>query len=121
MCQLAVSEIVPAGDHRVHHYPCQVRLQRTSKGADTHMFPLCLPAPALSCALPLRCRCPCSTHLAQSLYQKVLSPLAITYEADIDRLHQDIRVKAAGGSTAAAVSVVCVGFVGLFLGRVLCV
>jgi hypothetical protein len=38
-----------------------------------------------------------STRLAQSLYQKVLSPLAITYEADIDRLHQDVRTKAAGG------------------------
>lgn len=36
-----------------------------------------------------------STRLAQSLYQKVLSPLAITYEADIDRLHQDVRTKAA--------------------------
>jgi hypothetical protein len=35
--------------------------------------------------------------VAQSLYQKVLSPLAITYEADIDRLHQDLRVKTAGG------------------------
>lgn len=38
-----------------------------------------------------------STRVAQSLYQKVLSPLAITYEADIDRLHQDLRVKTAGG------------------------
>lgn len=38
-----------------------------------------------------------STRLAQSVYQKVLSPLAITYEADIDRLQQDVRTKAAGG------------------------
>lgn len=37
-----------------------------------------------------------STRLAQSLYQKALSPLAVTYEADIDRLHADFRTKTAG-------------------------
>jgi len=36
-----------------------------------------------------------STRVAQSLYQKALSPLAITYEADIDRLHADLRTKTA--------------------------
>lgn len=44
-----------------------------------------------------------STRLAASLYQKVLSPLAITYEADIDRLHYDLRAKGAGVC-------VCAGF-----------
>lgn len=37
-----------------------------------------------------------STRLAQTLYQKALSPLAVTYEADIDRMHADLRVKTAG-------------------------
>jgi hypothetical protein len=43
-----------------------------------------------------------STRVAQSLYQKVLSPLAITYEADIDRLHADFRTKTAGASACNA-------------------